>query len=147
MAWLSSDNDHGEAFDRPQNPDAVGLFEDLWPSGTFGTGKVARNNRRTGSAQGAGGFLRKAYCSLCGFPNDLNKVDHTGGSEDGEGAGGPVTKATSTGTTLHGDTISEVTGDQRASVGSGCALCFSKNSSKEKFDVVESMNPIPPLGF
>lgn len=149
MAWLAHDeNDHGDAFDRPRNPDAVGLFEELWPSGTFGSGKIARNNRRTGSAQGRGSFLRKAYCQLCGYPNDLNKIDHSGGSEDGDGNGGGVNKSTATGVSSNPlSVISEIIGDQSARNGAGCALCFSKHSSKDKFDIVENMNPIPPFGF
>ena len=140
--------DHGDAFarasDRPENP---GIFLELWPSDSAGSGRIVGNNRRTGRAQGKGSFLRKAYCQNCGYPNDLNKVDHTGGSEDGAGAGGAVTKTTNTFTGSGGATFTEETGDQAARKNAGCAMCFSKNSSRERVEDVEAMNPIPPLGF
>lgn len=126
------------------------LCDDLWPSETGGTGVVEKNNQRTGAAQGKSSLLRKAKCRLCGFPNDLTAIDHSGGSLDGEGAGGAITTATATWTVTGGATATENYGTQAYRKNAGCALCLSKNSTGMRADVlvnIDSWSQRPPLGF
>lgn len=131
-------------------PSADPAFEDIWPSETRGDGAIVKNNRRTGAAQGKGTLIRKAHCRLCGFPNDLVAVDHSGGSIDGEGAGGSITTAVASAPVSGGGTHTEAYGSQSLRRGAGCALCFSKNSTVLRIDADAEPNPwdrIVPLGF
>lgn len=124
-------------------------FEDLWPSETKGNGLVVRNNRRTGAAQGKGTLLQKAHCRLCGFPNDLTKIDHQGGSIDGNGAGGAITTGTATYTFPNGTVHTEAYGSQAYRTAAGCAFCFSKNSSAQRVLLTggDPWNRTFPSGF
>lgn len=131
-------------------------FVDLWPTEQRGNGLVKRNNAQTGGAQGKGTLLRKATCRLCGFVNDLSAIDHTGGSIDGMGAGGAITTATTTWTTsappdILGQltTATEKIGTQSYRRAAGCALCFSKNSTRLRIitDHVSPLNTPLTLGF
>lgn len=124
-------------------------FADEWPSETRGDGKVRRNNSHTGAAQGKGTLLRKAPCRLCGFLNDLTAIDHSGGSIDGQGAGGGITTATVTYTVTDGTTATENTGTQALRRGSGCCFCFTKNSTATRIlDTGPSpWDRVQPLGF
>lgn len=131
-------------------------FEDLWPSESRGNGNVRRNNANTGGAQGKGTLLRKAPCRLCGFVNDLTAIDHSGGSIDGEGAGGAVATATvsfpvSGPPDILGNTVTatENIGTQAVRKNAGCALCFSKNSTRLRIilDYVSPLNTPLTLGF
>lgn len=81
--------------------------------------------------------------------NDLVSVDHSGGSLDGNGAGGSIATATSTITLPNGTTHTENYGTQTANKNSGCALCFSKNSSGQRVLLTAGnpWNKINPLGF
>lgn len=132
-------------------------FENIWPTETRGNGVVRKNNLITGAAQGKGSLIRKAPCRLCGFPNDLTAIDHSGGSIDGEGAGGQITTSTvSFPVSAPQDVVGQITtsteniGTQSLRRGAGCALCFSKNSTKQR--VLLDVDPSPwdkiqPLGF
>jgi hypothetical protein len=131
-------------------------FVDQWPTESRGNGKVRKNNSNTGGAQGKGTLLRKAPCRLCGFINDLSAIDHTGGSIDGEGAGGPISLGASTWNTsappsITGQvyTATENFGTQTFRRNSGCALCFSKDSTKQRtiIDYVSPLNSPLNLGF
>ncbi len=131
-------------------------FEDLWPSESRGNGNVRRNNANTGGAQGKGTLLRKAPCRLCGFVNDLTAIDHSGGSIDGEVAGGAVATATvsfpvSGPPDILGNTVTatENIGTQAVRKNAGCALCFSKNSTRLRIilDYVSPLNTPLTLGF
>lgn len=125
-------------------------FEDIWPSDTAGDGLVKSNNANTGDAQGKGSLLRKAACQLCGFPNDLSAIDHSGGSADGNGAGSTIATSTVSAPVSGGGTHTEPIGTQSASRGAGCALCFSKNSTSQREQIETTANPwsqVAPLGF
>lgn len=125
-------------------------FSDLWPTETRGDGKVRKNNAHTGAAQGKGTLLRKAPCRLCGFPNDLTAIDHSGGSIDGEGAGGAITTATVSYAVSGGTTATENIGTQALRRGSGCALCFSGNSTAQRVLIdsePSAWDRVQPLGF
>jgi hypothetical protein len=138
------------------NPKGDPGFTDVWPSESKGNGKMRLNNLRTGGAQGKGTLLRKAACLRCGFINDLNLIDHTGGSIDGKGGYGDVTTATAT-FPVSGPpdvlgnfaTGTENYGDQTIGKGSGCALCGSKNSTQIRtiLDYVWPTNSPANLGF
>lgn len=140
--------DLDRAFARKTSPEPV-VFQDLWPSETFGDGKIVRNNQRDGSAQGKGSLLKKAHCILCGFPNDLIAIDHSGGSLNGNGACYLISSGTVTYQLNNGDSASETYGDPGISPDSGCANCGTKNSTKQR--VLWTMgNPwdrVAPLGF
>lgn len=124
-------------------------YEDLWPTESRGDGKIRPNNLRTGAAQGKSSMVRKAPCVLCGFINDLTKIDHSGGSIDGEGAAGAVTTqmvSAPTGAspsfgvgTLF--THTENVGTQAYRNAAGCSLCFSKNSTKMREDAMVETDP------
>lgn len=131
-------------------------WADQWPTETRGNGEVRKNNARTGGAQGKGTLLRKAPCSKCGFINDLSAVDHSGGSIDGMGAGGAITTAvvsapTSAPPDILGNTFThtENIGTQAVRKNAGCALCFSKNSTRLRIivDYVSPLNTPLTLGF
>lgn len=131
-------------------------FEDLWPTESRGSGNIRRNNANTGGAQGKGTLLRKAPCRLCGYLNDLTAIDHSGGSIDGEGAGGAVATATvsfpvSGPPDILGNTVTatESTGTQSYRKGAGCALCLTKNSTRLRTitDYVSPLNSPLTLGF
>ena len=124
-------------------------FQNVFPSETSGDGFMRPNNSRTGASQGRGGFKRKVRCQICGFLVDINKVDYSGGSLDGQGAGGVVTESADVGTLNNGDTTdsghpnessdggtaygpTHSVGEQAIRKGGGGPFCFSKNSSKVK---------------
>lgn len=115
-------------------------FEDVWPSETRGDGRLLKNNINTGSAQGKSSMIRKAHCRLCGFPNDMNAVDHSGGSIDGNGAGSTITASVATITLASGTVHTENYGSQAYSKNSGCALCLSKNSISSR-TIVSGVDP------
>ena|ERR1035437_3295726 len=138
------------------NPKGDPGFVDLWPSESRGNGKIRLNNLRTGGAQGKGTLLRKAPCLRCGMVNDLNLVDHSGGSIDGKGGYGEVTTAVGTYTCSAPPDIlgnvatgSENYGDQTIGKGNGCALCGSKNSTHIRtiLDAVWPTNSPQNLGW
>ncbi len=137
-------------FSRTEHRETV-EFEDFFPSDTRGDGKPIKNNFRTGAAQGKSNLLRKAHCWICGYPVDLSVIDHTGGSLDGNGAGGPITNATVTYTLTNGTTATENYGTQAYRQAAGCPLCFSKNSTKDRNVLLQDINPWDlgpaPLGF
>lgn len=136
------------AFQRKDSPPPV-VFDDVWPSETRGDGNIVKNNRRDGSAQGKGSFIKKAHCRLCGVPNDLISIDHSGGSLDGNGACYVISTATVTYQLLNGQTASETYGDPGIRKNSGCMLCGTKNSTKQR-TLLTMGNPwdrIAPLGF
>lgn len=140
--------DKSDAFNRKDRVEEV-FFQDVWPSETQGDGRLVKNNIRSGDAQGKGSLIRKAKCQLCGFPLDLSRVDHSGGSLDGQGAGGAVTLLTSSYTYPNGTAVTFYGGQQAYRTASGCPCCFSRNSTKIRQDVVQT-NPwsrLPPLGF
>lgn len=129
--------------------DAGTEFEDLWPSESRGDGKVKANNSRDGSAQGKGSFIRKASCRLCGFVNDLSGIDHSGGSLDGNGAAFVAATGVARVTLPNGTVHTENYGTPGTRVGSGCALCASKNSTGQRI-LLTGGNPwdkVQPLGF
>jgi len=71
------------------NRDTTG-FEEVFPTETKGDGRVVENNLKTGGEQGRGSSKRKVKCKQCGFPFDVSKNDTSGGSSQGDGAGGTV---------------------------------------------------------
>jgi len=133
-------------------------FSDVFPSETKGDGLLRPNNTRTGAAQGRGGFKKKVRCQICGFLVDLNKVDYSGGSFDGSGAGGVITQSVDVGTMNNGDTTdsgmtddvgnpnTHNVGEQALKKGAGCPFCLSKNSSKVT-NVTQAPTPRPKVGF
>ncbi len=142
--------------DRVRSANTDPGFSDLWPSESRGNGNVRRNNANTGGAQGKGTLLRKAPCRLCGFINDLSAIDHTGGSIDGQGAGGAVTSTVSSWTTSAPPSIlgklttaTENVGTQSYRRNAGCALCLSKNSTRLRIiiDYVSPLNTPLTMGF
>ena len=99
----------------------------MWPNESAGDGRVRSNNVNDGSGQGKGAFKKKVACRQCGFMLDYQRDDHSGGDENGSGAGGGVTKSEETVTLTGGTTMTENVGDQDFRKGAGCPLCFSKN--------------------
>lgn len=99
----------------------------LYPSSTAGDGRIRRNSARTGRGQGRGSSRRMVECRQCGFLCDASKVARGGGTYSGDGGLGPITKTTTTGTTLAGASLSETHGDRSVPAGSGCPMCGSKN--------------------
>jgi len=140
--------DRDVAFARKDSPPPV-VFEDIWPSETRGDGQVVKNNARDGSAQGKGTLLRKAHCRLCGFPNDLTAIDHSGGSLDGNGACFLASSGTVTYGVAGDGTATETYGDPGIRKGAGCAFCGTKNSTSQRV-LLTAGNPwdkVQPLGF
>lgn len=125
-------------------------FDSLWPTETKGDGKVVKNNAKTGAAQGKSSLVRKSHCVLCGFPNDLSRIDHSGGSLDGEGAAGAISTQTVSAPVSGGGTHTEPIGTQAYRNASGCALCFSKNNTPIRRDVaavVDAWSRLRLTGF
>lgn len=159
--------DHGDAFGPISEKDPMG-FTDMFPSETRGDGLMRKNNAETGAAQGRGGTKRKVRCQQCGFLVDINAVDHSGGSFDGNGAGGAVTTVTDSGTMLSGESVNaghyynvgdsgydssapttektRYQGSQAVKKGAGCPFCFSKNASRVT-NYVQAPVPRPKIGF
>ena len=77
---------------------------------------------------------------------DINKVDYSGGSLDGQGAAGAVTATNDIGYDNNGTVITEAGGDQAYKKNAGCPLCFSKNGSKNRA-VIQTPTPRPKIGF
>lgn len=133
-------------------------FSDMFPSETRGDGLIRPNNTRTGAAQGRGGWKRKVRCQQCGFLNNIAQNDYSGGSLDGQGAAGDVTKSADVGVMNNGDTTdsgmtddvgnqdTHNVGEQAYRKGAGCPFCLSKNSSKVK-NITQSPTPRPKVGF
>lgn len=148
----SGDFLEGKSLDRAyarKNSPAPVVFQDVWPSETRGDGVVVKNNQRDGSAQGKGSFLKKAHCRLCGFPNDLTAIDHSGGSLDGNGARYLIGSGTVTYGLAGDGTATETYGDPGIRKGAGCANCGTKNSTKQRV-LLTTGNPwdkVQPLGF
>lgn len=157
MAENGSDSDRLNKYeDRLRVANGDPGFLDIWPTETRGNGRVRKNNSNTGGAQGKGTLLRKAPCRLCGMVNDLSAIDHSGGSLDGEGAGGAIALGASTWNTsappsITGQTYtaSESYGTQAYRRNAGCCLCFSKDSSKQRiiYDYVSPLNSPLSFGF
>lgn len=153
---IDSANQRQRAYWRVIESHEEPAFDDVFPSETRGDGKLVANNLRTGAAQGKSSMVRKAHCILCGFPNDLVRIDHSGGSIDGMGAGGAVVTATVSAPVSGkfynkaGVNHTENIGTQAYRNASGCALCFSKNSTRLRQDAMTFVNPwdrISNLGF
>lgn len=141
-------NEYQRAFWNAPSPNEAPEWDLLWPTETRGDGNLRKNNTRTGAAQGKSSLVRKAPCKLCGFINDMTRVDHSGGSIDGEGAGGAITTATSSAPVssppdILGRTFThtENAGTQAYRNAAGCALCFSKNSVDIRQDVSNYFDP------
>lgn len=123
-------------------------FDPLWPTESRGSGLPVKNNLRTGSAQGKGSHILKAHCLQCGFPNDTNAVDHSGGSLDGNGAQYVVSTGTATFTLPNGTTHTEQYGVPGIRDGAGCAHCGSKhNTTKAEVEQPKDIHNQPPVGF
>lgn len=140
--------DLDRAFARKASPPQVD-FQELWPTETRGDGSIVANNRRGGDAQGKGSLIRKAHCRLCGFPNNLIAVDHSGGSLDGNGGAYLISSGTVSYPVSGGGTATETYGNPGVRPNAGCALCGSKNSSKQRV-LLTMGNPwdrVAPLGF
>lgn len=120
------------------NRDTTG-FEEVFPTETKGDGRVVENNLKTGGEQGRGSSKRKVKCKQCGFPFDVSKNDTSGGSSQGDGAGGVITSTTKTVTLENGDTFTEYYGDQAYKKGGGCPLCFSKNGAQNNVPTPRSI--------
>ncbi len=147
MDPLDTHSKYGHA--RKDSIEDVG-FDDFWPSPTSGNGKVVGNNRRDGAGQGKASFITKAHCMRCGFAVDLNQNDNSGGSLDGNGAGGGISTAVYSATLPNGTIHTESAGTQAYNQGAGCPLCFSKNISTSRHNLSEQVVPfdsIPRAGF
>jgi len=106
------------------NPRAADVFPSLFPSPTAGNGLVVANNLRSGIRQPDANpsVLRKVHCTQCGYLNSLHRVAPSGGDENGNGA--------FAGNTLSGSSDdADLVGEGNLQVGSGCALCGSRNIS------------------
>ena len=98
-------------------------MQTLFPTETAGSGEVLPQYRKLTDGQGNGLKLRRVSCRQCGFPGcDLYKHDSSGGSLDGNGAGGAVSlQSNGSGAQQDGD------GNQTYNKGAGCPMCFTKN--------------------
>jgi len=104
----------------------------MFPSETAGNGRIRANSARTGAGQGKGSPRRMVRCAQCGFLVDMAKVDHSGGTMDGNGGYGPITKTVES--TVYdpqesGTAISanQGYGDHSVKKNAGCPHCGSKN--------------------
>lgn len=149
-------NRRQKAFWFPGSPSDEPAFDEQWPTETKGDGKLVANNFRTGAAQGKSSMVRKAHCMLCGWPNDIARIDHSGGSLDGLGAGGGIVTQTVSANTSATNNVgkpikhTENIGTQSYRNASGCSLCFSKNSTKMRQDAmtqVDSWSRLRLTGF
>jgi len=104
----------------------------LTPTPTAGDGRERPNSAKTGRGQGRAPSRRMAHCPLCGFVYDKAKTRHEGGTFEGNGAGGAITKKTVTGTLLNGETTIDKYGEQGYNKGGGCPLCFGTNLKPRK---------------
>ena len=146
---MNQSQDQELAFQRKDTTEDV-PFSDVWPSETAGNGQPVSNNTHTGAAQGKPSIFRKVKCRQCGYPMDAARNDHSGGSLDGNGAGGSVSTATNSYTPSGGGTASDPGGTQTYRQGAGCPLCFSKNSAQDRIILDQQINTpdrLPPLGF
>ena len=106
------------------DPKGAEFYAPLFPSATAGDGMVVANNLRSGNRQpdAQPSVLRKVHCAQCGFLNSLHRVAPSGGDFNGDGA---YAGNTLSGSSNDGDLV----GEGNLQVGSGCALCGSKNFS------------------
>lgn len=100
----------------------------LFPSRTAGSGSPRANSAKSGSGQGKSSRHLFAPCRFCGFPIDVNRTKTHGGTDDGNGARGAITKTSDTGTLLNGETFTETYGDAATKKGAGCPVCHSPDS-------------------
>lgn len=145
-------SDYKDDFERKdQAPRAI--FEDVYPTPTAGDGQPVKNNLKNGGAQGRASTKLKAKCRQCGFPNDISKIDHSGGTDSFQNAVSVSSTAVANGQAVNvpGSTAvhTENYGNLQWSAGAGCALCGSKNSADAHADVAvqQGSNPQIPLGF
>ena len=104
-------------------------FSPLFPSPTARDGNVRRNSAQRGSGQGRGSSKRMIHCKQCGYVFDSNKVDTSGGAQDGDGGLEDVSTASATYTVSgvsHTETYPNV---RQVSEGAGCCVCGSKNGA------------------
>ena len=127
MAYF--ENDDGAA-SKSKDAERASGFMPLFPTETRGDGRLKANNVPDDSKQGQVSSKRKASCANCGFLLDLNRDDVSGGSDDGNGAGGTITTTTQSITLPGGVSYTEYSPSQAFSKGSGCPLCFSRNGSQ-----------------
>lgn len=92
-----------------------------FPTATAGDGIIRPNNLRPGKEQpdAKPSPRRKVHCMQCGFLADHSRAANDGGSLDGQGAGGNITKVDGNDGTI--------AGDQEYRTGSGCPFCLSRN--------------------
>jgi DNA-directed RNA polymerase subunit RPC12/RpoP len=107
-----------------------------FPTRTRGDGRIRANSARSGEGQGKGKSSRYVHCKQCGFLVDKTRTNHSGGTQEGNGGIGPVTKTAFTTpiTDSNGDryvdgvsTVYGGTGDATVEKGSACPLCGSRN--------------------
>ncbi len=128
-------------------------FIDSYPTPTAGDGKPVKNNLNNGGAQGRASTKLKAKCRQCGFPNDISKIDHSGGTDSFQNAVSVSSTAVANGQPVNvpgsAAVHTENYGNLQWSPGAGCALCGSKNSAaaREQDTFSQSANPQIPLGF
>lgn len=92
------------------------LNEKSWfPSPSARDGKVRPNSARDARGQGRGKSARMVHCKQCGFVFNMTNTNHSGGTLEGNGGYGPVTK------------YSDGHGEQTVAKGAGCPLCGTKN--------------------
>src|SRR3990167_11042607 len=104
------------------------MFKTLFPTRTAGNGLVRANSANDGGGQGRASSRRRGHCKQCGFVNDFKRIDTSGGDLTGNGSRGPITKSSTSGTLLNGNTFTDTYGDATNRRGAGCACCGSKNS-------------------
>ncbi len=132
--------DYGDVFGPVPEKEVGADFENVFPTGTKGNGKVVANNKISGAGQGKGSPKRKVRCKMCGFLVDSSKNDSSGGSLDGNGAGGTITSIS--------DGFGGQAGDQAYKKSSGCPLCFSKNNTQNPTQISPIIEPRKDtLGF
>ena len=101
------------------------FFPAVFPTPTKGNGLLRPNNLRNplNPSITVSSPLRKVSCKQCGYLNSLSRVAPSGGDLGGDGA-------------FSGSTISNTSagysGEGQLQVGSGCALCGSKNFSASR---------------
>ena len=105
------------------------MFKTMFPTRTAGSGRVRSNSANDGGGQGRASSRRRGHCKQCGFVNDFNRIDKSGGDMTGNGSRGPITKSSTTGTLLNGNTFTDRYGDAVNRRGAGCACCGTKNSA------------------
>ena len=88
------------------------------PTKSAGDGQILDFSADKGEGQGKKTNVKLVHCKQCGCTVDINATDHSGGTRNGDGGYGTITKTLTT----HG-----YYGDRDVRRGAGCPSCGSKN--------------------